>query len=202
MQYLKGRGVVASIGHSVATAAEASRAVALGITCSTHTCNGMEPLHHRKPGVLGVTLTDDGIRAEFIADLVHIDPILIRLIYRAKGVEGCYFCTDSMEAAGMPDGNYHLGNEAITVKNGMALKGESLAGSTLTMDQGVRNLAQKVGLPLADALRMGTRNPADVLERKDLGRVAIGAKADFVLLDDGLRVCATYVRGRREYSAR
>ncbi|MCB7050276.1 N-acetylglucosamine-6-phosphate deacetylase [Intestinimonas butyriciproducens] len=202
VQYLKGRGVVASIGHSVATAAEASRAVAQGITCSTHTCNGMEPLHHRKPGVLGVTLTDDGIRAEFIADLVHIDPILIRLIYRAKGVEGCYFCTDSMEAAGMPDGNYHLGNEAITVKNGMALKGESLAGSTLTMDQGVRNLAQKVGLPLADALRMGTRNPADVLERKDLGRVAIGAKADFVLLDDGLRVCATYVRGRREYSAR
>ena len=89
----------------------------------THTCNGWNrsTTETGRPGGDPHRRRD---RAEFIADLVHIDPILIRLIYRAKGVEGCYFCTDSMEAAGMPDGNYHLGNEAITVKNGMALKKE------------------------------------------------------------------------------
>ena len=201
VEYLKTHGVVASIGHSVATAEEAARAVRLGVTCSTHTCNGMEPLHHRKPGVLGVTLTDGSISAEFIADLIHIDPILIQLIYRAKGVEGCYFCTDSMEAAGMPDGDYHLGNEAITVTNGMAMKNGGLAGSTLTMDQGLRNLAQRVGVPLADALRMGTRNPADIIGRADMGRIAPGAKADFILLDRDLQVRATYVRGTCEYRA-
>ncbi len=201
VEYLKKQDIVVSIGHSAATAQETTQAIALGVTCSTHTCNGMELLHHRKPGVLGVTLTDNNIKAEFIADLIHIDPVLIKLIYRAKGVDGCYFCTDSMEAAGMPDGNYHLGKEAITVKNGIALKGNGLAGSTLTMDQAVRNLSGRMQLPLADVLRMGTRNPADILGRNDLGRVTVGAKADFVLLDTQLFVRATYVRGRLEYTA-
>ena len=200
-KYLAEHGIVASIGHSAATAEQATQAIALGVTCSTHTCNGMELLHHRRPGVLGTILTNDSIHAEFIADLVPIDPILIKLIHRVKGAEGCYYCTDSMEAGGMPDGSYHLGNEVITVKNGIALKGNSLAGSTLTMDQGLRNLVQSVGLPLNDALRMGTRNPADILHRTDLGRIAVGTHADFILLDSSLNVQATYVRGICEYSA-
>ena len=199
VSYLKSRGVTVSIGHSAATAEECARSIELGVNSSTHTCNGMEPLHHRKPGVLGVTLTQDAIRAEFIADLIHIDPILIRLIYRAKGPQGCYYCTDSLEAAGMPDGVYNLGGSDVTVHNGIAKKGDSLAGSTLTMDQGLRNLVQKVGLPLADALGMGTRIPAQVIGRTDLGRIAPGCKADFILLDRDLRVRATYVRGICEY---
>lgn len=197
--YLHDRGVTVSIGHSAATAERAERAAELGVNSSTHTCNGMKPLHHRDPGVLGVTLTDPRIRAEFIADLIHVDPIVIRLIYRAKGPEGCYFCTDSIEAAAMPDGQYHLGAETVEVRNGKATKDGGLAGSTLTMDRGLRNLVKTVGLPLADVLRMSSRNPADVLGRSDLGRIAPGAPADFVLLDDELRVAATYVRGVCEY---
>ncbi len=199
ISYLRSRGVVSSIGHSAATAEETARAISLGVRCSTHTCNGMLPLHHRSPGVLGVILTDDRIKAEFIADLIHIDPIIIRLIYRAKGPEGCYFCTDSMEAAGMPDGIYHLGAECVTVRNAVAWKGDSLAGSTLTMDRGLRNLVGAVGIPLESALRMATRNPADVLGRSDIGRIAVGTKADFVLLDSNLNIEATYVRGVCEY---
>lgn len=201
VKYLVNHGVIVSIGHSAATAEEASKAIEYGITCSTHTCNGMEPLHHRKPGVLGVVLTDDAISAEFIADLVHINPLMIKLIYKTKGIAGCYYCTDSMEAAGMPDGEYHLGNEVITVKAGIAQKNNSLAGSTLTMDQGLRNLVNTVGLSLSDALRMGTRNPADIINRSDLGRIAVGTVADFILLDSSLNVQATYVRGICEYRA-
>ena len=99
----------------------------------------------------------------------------------------------------MPDGVYNLGGSDVTVHNGIAKKGDSLAGSTLTMDQGLRNLVQKVGLPLADALGMGTRIPAQVIGRTDLGRIAPGCKADFILLDRDLRVRATYVRGICEY---
>jgi len=199
VSYLNSHGVVPSIGHSMASAGETARAISLGVRCSTHTCNGMQPLHQRTPGVLGVTLTDEGIKAEFIADLIHIDAIIVRLIYRAKGPEGCYFCTDSMEAAGMPDGLYHLGSESVSVKNSVAWKENSLAGSTLTMDRGLRNLVNTVGIPLDHALRMATLNPADVLNHSDIGRIAVGANADFVLLDSGLNVAATYVRGVCEY---
>lgn len=200
VRYLAAHGVLPSIGHSAATAEEAARAIRLGVRCATHTCNGMEPLHHRRPGVLGVVLTDDAVCAELIADLIHIDPLMIRLIYRAKGEAGCFYCTDSMEAAGMPDGDYHLGQDAVTVKNGVALKNAGLAGSTLTMDQGLRNLVRDAAIPLSAALRMGTRNPADAIGRRDIGRLTAGAKADFILLDDALNVCATYVRGRCEYT--
>lgn len=198
-RHLSSRGIAVSIGHSEATAAQTQEAARQGVNSSTHTFNGMKPLHHRNPGVLGAILTDERISAEFIADLIHIDPIMVQLIYRAKGPEKCYFCTDSMEATGMPDGIYHLGQEEVTVENGIALKNGGLAGSTLTMDRGLRNLVQKIGLPLCDALRMATSNPAYVLGETDIGRIAVGAKADFVILDADLQVISTYVRGKQEF---
>lgn len=201
VKYLSDRGVCVSIGHSVATSMETSMAIGLGVTSSTHTFNGMETLHHRKPGVLGVILTDPNICAEFIADLVHIDPIVIRLIYQSKGPSSCFFCTDSMEAAGMPDGEYFLGREHILVESGVAQKNGKLAGSTLTMDQGLRNLVFNVGIPLPHAIQMGTQTPADLIRRTDLGRIRPGAKADFVVLDQALNVIATFVRGICEYRA-
>lgn len=197
--FMSERGIAVSIGHSEATASQVLEAARLGLNSSTHTCNGMRPLHHRDPGVLGAILTEDRIRAEFIADLIHIDPLMIQLIYRAKGPANCYYCTDAMEATGMPDGTYRLGMEVVTVENGIASKNGSLAGSTLTMDRGLRNLVQKAGIPLCDAVRMATRNPADVLGRKDIGRIEAGAKADFVLLDNDLRVISAYVRGKQEF---
>lgn len=196
---LSDQGIAVSIGHSAATAKQTLKAAHLGVNSSTHTCNGMNPLHHRKPGVLGAVLTENRIKAEFIADLIHIDPILIQLIYQSKGSANCFYCTDSMEATGMPDGTYRLGMDEVTVKDGIAKKDGSLAGSTLTMDKGLRNLVHKVGLPLCDALRMATRNPAEVIKISDIGQIKVGAKADFVLLDNDLHVTATYVRGKLEY---
>lgn len=196
---LSNQGIAVSIGHSAATAKQTIKAAHLGVNSSTHTCNGMNPLHHRKPGVLGAVLTENQIKAEFIADLIHIDPILIQLIYQSKGPANCFYCTDSMEATGMPDGTYRLGMDEVTVKDGIAKKDGSLAGSTLTMDKGLRNLVHKVGLPLCDALRMATRNPAEVIKISDIGQIKVGAKADFVLLDNDLHVTATYVRGKLEY---
>lgn len=201
VEQLSRQGVMVSIGHSAATYEQACRAFDLGIRSTTHTCNGMLPLHHRTPGVLGAVLTDDRVKAELIADLHHVHPAVIDLIYRVKGPEGCYFCTDSLEATGLSDGTYYNGTDPtpIIVTDGIALKNGGLAGSTLTMDRGLRNLVQTVGIPLEHALRMGTRNPADAIGRRDLGRIEPGCAADFVLLDPRLQVRATYIRGLCEY---
>ncbi len=201
VQYLADQGITVSIGHSAANAEETMDAIRHGVNTTTHTFNAMHPIHHRQPGVLAVALTHPDISAEFIADMVHIDPLIVKLIYFAKGVERCYYCTDSMEAAGMPDGDYQLGPSVVTVENGVARKGDRLAGSTLTMDRGLRLLLEQAGIPLHDALRMGTRNPADIIGRTDLGRLLPGAKADFVLWDETLRVKATYVEGQCLYRA-
>ena len=201
VRFLADQGITVSIGHSAATAVETTEAVRLGVSTTTHTFNAMPALHHRQPCVLGVALTHPDLKAEFVADMVHIHPLIVKLIYLAKGVEGCFYCTDSMEAAGMRDGIYRLGNGTVSVQNGIARKGERLAGSTLTMDQGLRLLVEEADIPLHDALRMGTRNPADVIGRPDLGRLVPGSKADFVLWDDTLHVEATYVEGRCLYRA-
>lgn len=201
VQYLVNQGITVSIGHSAATAEETKKAIHLGVNTTTHTFNAMQPLHHRQPGVLGVALTHPDIKVEFIADMVHVHPLIVELIYIAKGVEGCFYCTDSMEAAGMPDGHYRLGSSSVTVENGIARKGDRLAGSTLTMDHGLRLLVEQTNIPLHDALRMGTSNPADVIGRSDLGRLLPGARADFVLWDDSLHVNATYVDGQCLYRA-
>ena len=195
------KGIMVSIGHSAATYEDALHAFDLGIRSTTHTCNGMFPLHHRTPGVLGAILHDTRVKAEFIADLHHVHPAVIEMIYRIKGPDGCYFCTDSLEATGLSDGTYYNGTDPtpVIVKDGIALKNGGLAGSTLTMDQGLRNLVQVVGIPLEHALQMGTRNPADMIGRPDLGRITPGAAADFILLDSQLQVQATYVRGVCEY---
>ncbi|NMA18077.1 MAG: N-acetylglucosamine-6-phosphate deacetylase [Clostridiaceae bacterium] len=201
VQYLTDQGITVSIGHSAASADETRKAIRLGINTTTHTFNAMRPLHHRQPGVLGVALTHPGISTEFIADMVHINPLIVKLIYLAKGVERCFCCTDSMEAAGMPDCDYQLGINAISVENGIARKGDRLAGSTLTMDRGLRLLVEEADIPLRDALRMGTRNPAEIIGRRDLGRLLPGAKADFVLWNETLQVTATYVDGQCLYHA-
>lgn len=201
VKYLADQGIIVSIGHSAANAEETLEAIRHGVNSTTHTFNAVHPLHHRRPGILGVALTHPDISAEFIADMIHIDPLIVKLIYLAKGLERCFYCTDSMEAAGMPDGCYKLGPSVITVENGVARKGDLLAGSTLTMDHGLRLLVEQASIPLQDALRMGTRNPADIIGRPDLGRLLPGAKADFALWDKSLHLKATYVGGQCLYRA-
>lgn len=170
--------VVISLGHSAATAEQAHHAADLGANHVTHTFNAQPPLHHRQPGLTGAALVDDRLYTEFIADGVHLHGDIIRLLCRAKGAKRAVAITDAMEAAGMPDGEYHLGGQAVTVQGGQArLHDGTLAGSVLTMRQALHNLIHRFGIAPADAVRMCTQTPAESIGEHTVGHMAVGSPA-------------------------
>jgi len=190
------QGVAVSLGHSRADAQEVARAVALGASQVTHLYNGLEPMHHRRPGVVGAALTLPRLRCPLIADNVHVDPVMLDLAYRAKGADGIILITDAMAGAGMPDGRYHLGESEVIVQKGEARLPEgNLAGSTLTLERAVRNMMAACGLTLPQALRMASETPARACGLSDRGRLVVGARADLILVDDGMNVRTTVVGG-------
>jgi N-acetylglucosamine-6-phosphate deacetylase len=190
-------GLHVSLGHSDATYEEAMAGFACGARAATHLFNAMRPLHHREPGIAGAALSAPEITVELIADGVHVHPAALRLVHAAKGPGRVALVTDAMMAAGLPDGDYALGDQAIEVRDGEARTASgSLAGSTLTMDRAVRVCVEEAAIPLADALRMASATPAALLGLADRGTVAPGARADLVVLDAGLRAIATMVGGR------
>jgi N-acetylglucosamine-6-phosphate deacetylase len=191
-----------SVGHTNAKAAETIAAIEAGVTSATHTFNAMRALDHREPGVLGVTLDDDRMFAELICDGIHVAPALVRLWLKAKGRDRGILITDAMSAAGMPDGEYRLGQLSVHVANGRALladdldKGkETLAGSVLTMDGAVSNLQRFTDTSLADAARLASHNPAAMLGIPEMTQVAPGFAANLNRFDSGGRLVATYLRG-------
>jgi N-acetylglucosamine-6-phosphate deacetylase len=190
-------GLVVGIGHTDATYEQARAAINRGAHHAVHVYNAMRPFTHRDSGVIGAVLTSPGVTAELIADGVHVDDTAMRLLLQAKGAGGVILITDGISATGMPDGKYMLGSLEVTVSGGVCRNAEGkLAGSTLTLDCALRNI---VGLdvPLGDALRMLTLNPATLLgiEYKK-GSLRAGADADIVLLDDALNVTQVWTRGR------
>jgi N-acetylglucosamine-6-phosphate deacetylase len=190
-------GLHVSLGHSDATYDEAMAGFAAGARAATHLFNAMRPLHHREPGIIGAALTSDAITVELIADGVHVHPAVIRLVHAAKGPRRVAVVTDAMMAAGLPDGEYALGDQPIAVVHGEARTASgSLAGSTLTLDRAVRVCVEQAGVPLADALAMASATPAAALGLDDTGRIAAGARADLVVLDAGLHAIGTMVAGR------
>lgn len=201
--FARARGVAVAVGHSSASYEQVVEAVKLGVSQSTHTFNQMEGIHHRKPGTVGAALMLDEIYAQFIADGVHLHPAIVKMIVHLKGPDRAVLITDAIRGAGMPDGEYELGGQPITVKEGaVRLANGALAGSCLTMDQGVRNIAAFTGRPLAECLRMATLTPAraiGVAHRK--GSIEPGKDADIVILTPNLEVAATVVMGRVVYRA-
>jgi N-acetylglucosamine-6-phosphate deacetylase len=194
-------GVEFALGHSAATYEQALAAVELGLHQATHTFNGMPPLQHRNPGVLGVILSDDRIWAQVIADGIHVHPAVVKLLVKAKGSERTILITDAIRATGMPDGDYALGDQTVHVKAGIVrTEAGSLAGSTLTMDQALRNVMKFIGLGLREALPMATRIPAAAIGLKDRkGCIAPNFDADIVILDETHHVRMTMVGGRVVY---
>ncbi|MDD6049933.1 MAG: N-acetylglucosamine-6-phosphate deacetylase [Clostridiales bacterium] len=171
-------GITISLGHSAATAEQAHHAADLGASHVTHTFNAQPPLHHREPGLTGAALTDDRLFAECIADGVHLHGDVVRLLCRAKGAQRAVAITDAMEAAGMPEGAYTLGGQAVTVKRGQArLQNGTLAGSVLTMKQALWNLIHRFGIAPADAVRMCTATPAQSVGEKVCGHMVAGSPA-------------------------
>ena len=189
------RGVCVSLGHSDADRKATRAGVAAGARHATHAFNAMRPLHHREPGIVGEILTDSRLTADIIADGVHLDPRIVELFLRAKGVDAAVLITDATAATGMPDGRYRLGSMDVEVKDGKCLAGGKLAGSVLTMDRAVRNIMQFAHWDLQQALRPATLNPARVAGLPHRGRLEAGSMADIVVLNRNGEVTNTIVRG-------
>lgn len=189
-------GLVVAIGHTDATYEQARAAIAHGAHHAVHVYNAMRPFSHRDSGVIGAVLTTPEVTAELIADGVHVDETAMRLLLQAKGAAGVILVSDGISATGMPDGKYILGTFEVTVSGGVCRNAEGkLAGSTLTLDRALRNIVN-LGVPLADALRMLTLNPAILLgiEFKK-GSLRPGADADILLLDEALNITRVWARG-------
>ena len=189
-------GMVVSIGHTDATYEQARAAVAHGAHHATHVYNAMRPFSHRDSGVIGAVLTSAEVSAELIADGVHVEEAAMRLLLQAKGSSSVILISDGISATGMPDGKYILGKLEVIVTDGVCRNAEGkLAGSTLTLDRALRNIVA-LGIPLPDAVRMLTTNPAKLLgiEFKK-GALRIGADADILLLDPHLQITNVWTRG-------
>jgi N-acetylglucosamine-6-phosphate deacetylase len=193
-----GEGVVVAIGHTDATYDEALAGIDRGARAATHLFNGMRPPHHREPGPVGAALAAPRVTAELIADGVHVHPAMLRVVHLAKGPDRVALVTDAMQAAGLPDGDYTLGEQPVVVSGGEArIATGSLAGSTLTMDRAVCVCVRDAGIPLIDALTMASATPAALLGIGEVaGRIAPGADADLVVLDEELAAIGTMVGGQ------
>jgi N-acetylglucosamine-6-phosphate deacetylase len=201
IRYAIEQGVRVAAGHTRATFDQMCAAASLGVSQVTHLYNGMELMHHRKPGAVGAALTLEELTCQLIADRTHVHPAILRLTVRAKGLDGVLLVTDAMGGAGMPDGEYRLGEIAVSVRQGVARTAEgALAGSTLTLDQAVSNMMVAADLTLPQALRLASLNPARALGiagRK--GRLAVGYDADLILVDTDVTVHLTLVEGQIVY---
>src|SRR6266699_4186682 len=189
------RGVCVSLGHSDADFQASRAGIAAGARHATHTFNAMRPLRHRDPGILGAVLTDSNLSADIIADGFHVDPAIVQLFLRAKGPDQAVFITDSTAATGMPDGIYRIGTLEMEVKHGVCRVRGTLAGSTLTLDQAVRNVMQFAHCDLEQVLRPATLNPARVAGLAGKGILEVGVEADLVVLSPQGEVRNTIICG-------
>jgi N-acetylglucosamine-6-phosphate deacetylase len=196
IRQVTGYGAVAAIGHTGAGYDLAREAIAAGATAGTHVFNAMRPLHHREPGPALALLEDPAVFAEVIADGVHLHPSLVRFI--AASPARAVFVTDAMAAACAQEGRYQLGGLDVRVSGGEArlVSDGTIAGSILTLDAAVRHAVHVAGIPLADAVRAASQNPADMLGLSDVGRIGAGLKADLVVLSPELEVAAVMKEGR------
>lgn len=197
MEFIKEVSKIAtvSIGHTTADYDTAMAAYEAGASHATHLFNGMPSLHHREPGVIAAA-GDAGASVELITDGIHIHPSVIRLTSRLFG-DKLVLISDSLRCAGMPDGDYTLGGQPITMKNGKAtLTGtDTIAGSSIHLIDGMRR-SVSFGLSLEDAVYAATTAPAKAIKADDtIGSIAVNKSADFVVLDSALNVKAVYING-------
>lgn len=178
-----------SICHTDANYEQAKAAFGKGITHVTHLFNAMSGLSHREPGVVGAVFDDEQVMAELICDGFHIHPATLRTAFRILGEDRTIIVSDSMRAAGLPDGTYELGGQSVFVKNGEArLSSGTIAGSTTNLLDEVRNLV-RFGVPLKQVVKSATINPAKaVCCQNHIGSIDIGKAADLLVLDRGLNL--------------
>jgi N-acetylglucosamine-6-phosphate deacetylase len=196
---LRDRGVVAAVGHTDASYAEAAAGFAAGAGLATHLFNAMPPLHHRAPGPVAAALTA-GATCEVIADGVHLDDATVAMLFATIGAGRIALVTDAMAAAGLGDGTYTLGPRTVEVSGGVARVGSgAIAGGTATMDAALRRVVA-AGVSVVEATRAATLTPARALGLDaEVGALAVGARADLCVLDADLVPVAVMRRGRWVY---
>ncbi|WP_419503286.1 N-acetylglucosamine-6-phosphate deacetylase [Candidatus Allofournierella excrementavium] len=194
--------VKVAIGHSGAEYDTAMECIANGAVSATHTFNAMRLFHQHQPAIMGAVLESD-VYCEAICDGRHLHPASVRLLLKCKGWDRVVAVTDSIMAAGLPDGNYKLGVNDVVVEDGDAKLASdgTRAGSTLTTGQALKNLVRFTGEGPEKVLPLLTENPADLLGLPRKGRIAPGCDADFVVLGEDLTVLRTIVGGRTVYTA-
>ncbi len=191
------QGIIVSIGHSAAGEHETLEAISAGASYATHLYNAMRSMQHRDPGLVGTLLTSNEVTCGLIVDGIHVHPRMVKLAYRCLGDKRITLVTDAMAAMGMPPGQYNIGKQRVIVENNTArLEDGTLAGSILRMDEAVRNMVAFSGCTPAEAVRMASTTPAEVLGIDgSTGHILPGYSADLVILDDNLHVLETYIAG-------
>lgn len=192
--------VVVSIAHTVANYDTAIEAFKMGAKHVTHFYNAMPPFLHREPGVIGAASDTKGIYVELICDGVHIHPSVVRTTFKFMTDDRIVLISDSMEATGMPDGRYMLGGQEVILKGKkptLAVDG-SIAGSATNLMDCMKNLVKEIGVPIEQAVRTASVNPAKAIGVFDeYGSLEPGKIANIVLLDQGLNIKAVYIKGKR-----
>lgn len=193
MEFIKKCGARVSIGHTEADYDTAIKAIEAGATCLTHTFNAMPPLHHREPGVIGAAV-EKNIYVEVISDGLHLHPSVVKMLYKIFGKDRMILISDSMRGTGMPDGEYDLGGQMMSVKSGVARTPDgSIAGSTTNLFGCVKR-AIEFGIPRADAYYMASATPSEYMG-VDKGIIETGRDADFIVVDKDDNLIMTVVGG-------
>ena len=201
-RYLSQKGINVMVGHTGASYEQCQKAFEAGAIGGVHIFNQMRGLHHREPGTVGAVLHHQGIYAEMIADLVHVNPIVMELVYRLKGEKKIALVTDCMCAGGLQDGDYQLGQLKVTVQDGVARTGSgALAGSTLTLDKAIANMINEAGVAPLAAVHMASLTPATLLGMQEsIGSIKTGKRANLTVTNKQFEVQMTFVDGNRVYS--
>ncbi|SEI83503.1 N-acetylglucosamine-6-phosphate deacetylase [Bhargavaea ginsengi] len=196
-------GVVVSAGHTDTGFVGMQDAAKHGVSQVTHLCNAMPGIHHRDVGVVGAAFILDSLKAELIADGIHVEEQMLRLIWQNIGPERLILITDSMRAKGLPAGDYELGGQPVRVTEDRAeLADGTLAGSILKMNEGARRMLGIEGVTMEDIVAMASRNPARQLGVDDRkGGIREGKDADLILADDNLNIRLTLCRGEVAFEA-
>ncbi|RBP05316.1 N-acetylglucosamine-6-phosphate deacetylase [Rossellomorea aquimaris] len=201
IRYLKENGIVASVGHSNATYDQVGKAIDAGLSHVTHLFNQMSGLHHREPGIVGASFLRKELMVELISDGIHVRPEVVQLAFDQITDERLILITDSMRAKCLKNGQYDLGGQMVTVKDGKALLDEdTLAGSVLKMRDAFTNIQEFTTGDMRSAIKMTAENPArqlNVFDRK--GSLAPRKDADIVILDKNKDVYTTICKGKIAY---
>jgi len=194
---LTAQGVVVSIGHTNATLDEANAGIAAGARMFTHLFNAMRPLNHRDPGVIAAALAPSPAIPGIIPDGVHVHPAILRLAVTARGRDGIILVTDKVALAQTSGTEKNVGRARATIRDGAArLDDGTLAGSIISMLDGVRIMIEKAGVSVGDAAVMAATNPAMLVGANDRGRVQAGARADLIVLSRALELKSVFIGGR------